>query len=241
MANAFGVGDVEVVPTLSSGLPAWKHEVRLKDGQIVRFVPLHAVKEGMGVWVHLKKLNLGEGYKYIPVGSKNKHLFTPVNSPFEASPDKEISATKVTNFMIVFVLEGAEDLNGHVGFVELRANMKRNGSYDKFLLWESEAKDSVANKKCSIQRTGSSLKDTVYQSTVVGPYKLTKEQEEIVAREKPEVIDYLLENYRNWTEDKFNEAFAKFMETQAKSASKPELETETEEAGKPFGKDEIPF
>jgi len=207
MSQLFGSENVEFGPVLSSGLAGYAHELKLKDGDTVRFVPLHSVDESLGLWVHQKQAKVDGQFQYIPVGS---HLKPPVASPFESDPRKEIRNSKVLRYMLVLVLEGTKKLNGHVAYLELRGNMKRTGTYDKFVLFEDQAEDSVEGYICAVSRTGSGQLDTVYEA-VVTPKKreFTKDEKEVIETEKQELVDLLREKYvtKVWTAEDFQRVF----------------------------------
>src|SRR5258706_9435711 len=110
MSKLFGTPALEFGPTLSSGLAPWQHELKLKSGEDVKFVPLHTLDESFALWVHRQQFRYGDnGFKYIPSGKK---MNPPVQSPFDTSPDPKVNVIKPLRYMLVLVIGGKEDLNG---------------------------------------------------------------------------------------------------------------------------------
>lgn len=234
MSYGFKTGQLENVTAEvleSSGLAGWKHEIKPKAGETFKFVPLHGAQECLEVMVHQVKVKFGgsNAYVYIPSGSRNKHLFTPVVSPFESDPRDEVNKIKPARFMLVYVLQGGE-LKDHVAFIELRSSAKKNGSYDDLLNWETQSGDSVENQECTLTRTGSKLKDTVYQAAVLKEHKWTKVEETNRDKEANDVYTYLADIYTKvWTLEDFQNAYQTGIMNNVRLAeSQPELVTESD-------------
>lgn len=208
MSNLFGTQKLEFGPTLSSGLAPWQHELKLKSGENVKFVPLHPLEESFALWVHRKQFRYGDnGYKFIPSGKK---MNPPVQSPFDSSPDPEVNGIKPLRYMLVLVISGKEDLNGHVAYLELRNNQKkRDGTYDRMAKYEADSDShSVQNMKCSLSRKGTGLTDTVYESSITDEYKIKKAEQEVIDVEVPELVDYLKTTYlKEWTPEDFAKVY----------------------------------
>lgn len=236
MSKIFGTEELEFGPTLSSGLAPWQHEVKPKSGDTIRFVPLHAVDESLGVWVHRKQVKYDGGFKYVVSGKKLK---PPVLSPFDTDPRPDVNQIKPLRYMIVYVVGGSETLKGHVAFVELRQNLKkRDGTFDKMVAYEDESEaHSVKGLKCSLSRQGSGLTDTVYTFTITDAYKFTAEDQEVIEREMPEIVDHLKNLYvREWTTEEFDRIYKEGFVANQVPAPKPAVELHT-----PTDEDEIPF
>lgn len=238
MSSLFGTPKLEFGPTLSSGLAPWKHEVKPKSGDNYKFVPLHSLDESFSMMMMRKQVQYeGQGFKYVPSG---KHLNPPVESPFNTDPRKEVNQVKPVYYMAVLVLSGNDDLKGHVGFVELRNNMKkRDGTYDRMAKYEDDSDShSVKGIKCSLSRTGSGQTDTVYESSITDAYKISKAETEVIERELPEIVEYIKSLYlTGWDEERFKKVYNEGVVNGV--VNKP-TSTETV-VGEPEFNTEIPF
>jgi len=234
------------VPTLeSSGLPGFDHELRkLKDKQRVKFIPLHAVDQSFTIIVHKKQFMTDVGYRYIPVGSRNSHLpflNPPVRSPFEQNPDKNIWTFKTARYMLVFVVDGFDKLNGHVAYLELRDQWKKDGTYNIIKEWENNTGKSVEGRLVVFGRNGTGIQDTSYSITVTDPQALTAEQKAIADREAPEVRDYIVSLYdREWTLEEFRRLYHIGMEAE-RAKNNTAVDTKPEVVVTPEDETEIPF
>lgn len=200
--DAFGTERAQREPVLASGLAAWQHELKIKDGETVKFVPLQDAGKTLEVVVHNKQIRVnGGGFRYVVSGSENKHLFAPfAGSPFENSPDKTQRATKVIHLMLVYVLDGNEKIKGHVAFLDAKDNMKRTGAFNIMEFYEKNEEEGVSGHKVTMSRQGSKMLDTVYQTNVGGKYTFTAADNEVIALETPDVVAHLKSLYvKDWT------------------------------------------
>jgi len=233
MSELFGTKKLEFGPVLSSGLAPWVHELKPKSGDNYKFVPLHSLEESMSLWVHRQQVKYDGGFKYVVSGKK---LDPAVESPFDNDPRKEVNGIKPLYYMLVFVTSGNDALKGHVGYLELRQNLKkRDGTYDRMAKYEDDSEShSVKGIKCSLSRNGSGLNDTVYESSITDPYKFTKADQEVIDREVPELVTHLKSLYiKPWTTEEFTRIYnAGIVNSVAPKSTAPLAE---------FSADEIPF
>lgn len=237
--SSFGFGTpapekVEAPKLASSGLSGFEHEVKLKPDKKIKVVVLHPLNGSFQINVHKTPVyDPGNGYRYVPVGSKNTHLSflnPPVASPFETDPNPAVKYYKTARYMLVFVLESPDGkLNNHVAYLELRDNWSRkDGSYNIIQTWEEENGQSVEGRQLVYSRTGSGMKDTTYKTTIlVSPVELTPEQLAVVQKEAPEVRDYILSLYnREWTTEEFTRLHglltAQLAEKERKDSGQPD-------------------
>lgn len=208
----FGLPQAEVftAPKLeASGLEFWKHEVKPKDGDKIVFVPLHSTAECLQVWVHTKAVKYDGGFKYVPSGKRNTHLFPAVESPFDTDPNDEVRKTKLANYMLVYVVSGAGDLDGHVGYLELRFNYKKkNGTGDLIQTWENDQGEEITGRKVNLKRTGKGLTDTVYTASVGNPHTFSEVENATIDAEAEGVLAYLKSLFtEGWTPERFVEVY----------------------------------
>lgn len=241
---------VEAPKLPTSGLAGYEHEVKLKDGQTVKVIALHNVDQSFQINVHKRQVNYdGLGFRSIPVGTRNTHLpflATPVKSPFESDPDPKVRSWKTARFALVFILESPnEKQRGHVGFLELRDNyLRQDGSYNLVKEYEEQSGEGVEGHVITYSRTGSSIKDTSYKTTILKSQNLTKEQQKVVDAEVPEVRDYILGLYdKEWTTEEFQRIYEIFV-AQNRVETAP-VQTEPVRPSHPHAAvseaDEIPF
>lgn len=207
MSELFGTKKLEFGPVLSSGLAPWVHEVKPKSGDNYKFVPLHSLEESMSIWVHRQQVKYDGGFKYVVSGKK---LEPAVESPFDTDPRKEVNGIKPLYYMLVYVIAGNDNLKDHVGFLELRQNLKkRDGTFDRMATYEKESEiGSVKGIKCSLSRIGSGLNDTVYQSSITDKYTFKKDEIAVIDREVPELVAHLKGLYlKTWTPQEFTRIY----------------------------------
>ena len=224
----FNVPQPEMAASLVSGLPGWSHEVRPKAGETIRFVPLQRLDQCLAVFVHRQQVKYDGGFKYVPVGSKNPHLFTAVMSPFENDPNPKVSGFKLARYLMTFVLDGSETLTGHVAFVEVRDNYKKkDGTYNRLAHWEKESGESIKGHKVALSRQGTGVTDTVYSISVLGTHTFTDEQRVVITTEGTEVLNYLKGLFvREWSAEEFTRIYQQgIVNNQAPVQEHPTLPT----------------